>query len=515
MAPFAQTQKPRSMITAPLIRKGLRLKLTLLLVGVTFLPPILIGFTNGLLFSSDYILLQVIVLPFLLSFIGSFCIWWLFKPLEQLYQSSLILARGEIKHRINLNTGDELELIALSLNSMAKNLDESFNKLAYDKDIIIAERNKLDIVISSIVDGIIVLDMNRKILLVNRAAEQMTGYNPSEMIDKQFDSIVALKDLGGTHIPVKDYHHSVMQEDALSQRIPHFVDLIGKDGNRIQAEVTFAPIVGGIKANLGSIIILHDITQEKVFEQMQIDFVSMASHEVRTPLTIIINYLSTLTDEVKGKLTPDQQQFLERSLNAAQQLSVLVNNMLNVSKIERGSFAVQLKPIPWSARLTELVEDMRAQAIQKNISLKLNLPKTPLPEVLADTVRINEVVNNLINNAISYTKEGGIITVGAMLKDDQILTFIQDNGPGIPKEAMSHLFGKFFRVPGALEQGSKGSGLGLFITKSIIELHKGQIWVESKLGQGSTFFFTLPLAESSKVHPTLVQLQESPILFHQ
>lgn len=498
-----------SSLLAPPLKKSLRMKLTVLFVLSVLTPPTVLVALNLEILAKPYVILQIIFIPLLLVSVGTYLIWEFFKPLNQLYESSLLLAKGEIKHRVNINTGDELEIIARSIDLMAHNLEISFQKLAYDKDIFIAERNKLNTVIYSIVDGIIVLDMNHQILLSNRAAENMTGYSSQEMVGKNFDNLVSMKSSGG-ELSFQDFQKFAGKDDAVPQKIPHIVDLIGKDSNRIQAEVTIAPIVGGIQANLGSIVIIHDITQEKVFEQMQIDFVSMASHEVRTPLTIIINYLSTLNEEISGKIDKDQKQFLERALYSAQQLAALVSNLLNVSKIERGSFAISLKPLNWVQRLTQLTEDNRGQAVQKNINLKLDPIDPNLPEVLADNVRINEVVNNLIYNAISYTPEGGTITVGCQLQGDHVLSYVRDTGPGIPKEAMPHLFGKFFRVPGALEQASKGSGLGLYISKSIIELHHGKIWAESKPGQGAVFYFTLPLAQGPNDHPTIVQLHNPP-----
>lgn len=235
--------------------------------------------------------------------------------------------------------------------------------------------------------------------------------------------------------------------------------------------------------------------KEKQLESMQVDFVSMASHELRTPITSLMGYLQTLNEEARSKLTQEQKGFLDRSLISAQEILSLVDNILNVSKVERGAFSVTLKPLDWSELLKQVVSENKILASQKNISLELKLPDN-LPKVVADQLRITEVLNNLINNAIVYTKAGGSVEVSTQLQEDQIITSVKDNGQGVPKGAMPHLFTKFFRVQGALDKPStaSGSGLGLYISKSIIDLHHGKIWANSEEGKGSTFVFSLPKA---------------------
>lgn len=235
--------------------------------------------------------------------------------------------------------------------------------------------------------------------------------------------------------------------------------------------------------------------KERQLESMQVDFVSMTSHELRTPITSLIGYLQTLNEEARSKLTEEQKGFLDRSLISAQEILALVNNILNVSKVERGAFSVTLKPIDWSEALKQVVSENKILASQKNISLELKLPDN-LPKVVADQLRITEVLNNLINNAIVYTKAGGAVEVSVQHQEDQIITSVKDNGQGIPKEAMPHLFTKFFRVQRALDKSStsSGSGLGLYISKSIIDLHHGKIWADSEEGKGSTFSFSLSQA---------------------
>ena len=341
---------------------------------------------------------------------------------------------------------------------------------------------------------------------MNEAAEQITGYTASEIIGKAIDNLVLVKDSNGQVLPAKSYTQSESSPQQKHSSPIIFATLLGKEEHKTQVEISVAKISETLPDDLDSLIILHDVTQERVLKQMQIDFVSMASHEFRTPLTSIINYLAVLSEEIQDKLSTDHKGFLERALSSAKQLSFLVDNLLNVSKIERGSITLSLHPVNWAQHLTSTVQDHRPQTTVKNITLDLDLPPTPLPNVLADDIRINEVLNNLVGNAINYTPKGGHIKVGAKVINNQVVTYVADSGMGIPQEAIPHLFTKFFRVPGALEEDHKGTGLGLYISKSIIDLHHGKIWVESITGKGSTFYFTLPMAEIGSTQPSIAQL---------
>lgn len=227
-----------------------------------------------------------------------------------------------------------------------------------------------------------------------------------------------------------------------------------------------------------------------------VNIISDAAHEFRTYLTSIINYLSVLSEESGAKLNPDEKLYLNRAFVSAQQLSGLVDNLLEMSRMDRGAFKITPPPQPIDLKPTFLkaAENGKLQAAQKNIEFLLNLPQEPLPNIYADTVKISEVINNFIANAITFSKEGSVIEMGSKVLNNEIVVYVTDNGSGIPKEYQPNLFTKFFHAPASEEQGNKGLGLGLFISKAIIDLHKGKIWVQSEDGKGSTFSFSLPVA---------------------
>ena len=232
---------------------------------------------------------------------------------------------------------------------------------------------------------------------------------------------------------------------------------------------------------------------------MKLDFVSMAAHELRTPLTSIRGYLSVLQEELGTILDKEQRSFLDKAFISSSQLAALVENLLSVSRIERGALRIEVEPADWEPIVHEAVNNFDPQSKEKDIKISIKFQEKKLPKVLVDKFRISEVLSNLIANAISYTHPGGNITISAIQKGKEVETSVADTGQGIPESAIPKLFTKFFRVSGVLEQGSKGTGLGLYISKAIVDMHGGKIWVKSALGKGSIFSFKIPTASQSAI----------------
>ena len=187
-------------------------------------------------------------------------------------------------------------------------------------------------------------------------------------------------------------------------------------------------------------------------------------------------------------------------------------NLLPVSRIERGSLQIQSQVADWGAILEEAYNNFLPQAKERQVAFTYIKPKKDLPLVMVDKFRISEVVSNLIGNALNYTPAGGSVEVSTEVTAEEVITQVKDTGPGIPPSAIPKLFTKFFRVSGVLEQGSKGTGLGLYISKAIVDMHKGRIWVESELGKGSLFSFTVPVAKNQSL-PEKPFLQKGKRMF--
>ncbi len=342
--------------------------------------------------------------------------------------------------------------------------------------------NRDQTILNTIQDGIILVDQNYQIQLFSLGAQRIFKWNESELLSTP---IVNLINIDTTKIT-----NNTNLFDVISAK--------SKTGDTVFVSLIISPIVFSQNENNQSqyfIITVRDITEEQELKQMKLDFVSIAAHELRTPITSIKGYTHIIETEALKYLPKEYQAFLLRIKASTDQLSILTENLLSVSKIERGSYNVKIIPTNWSDLVQNCVNDLTQSAVQRGLTISFN-QNNNLPKVLIDPLRIIEVLNNLISNAINYTKHG-TVTITIEQIDQMVVTHIADTGEGIPRYALSHLFEKFFRVSGVLEQGSKGTGLGLYISKSIVELHGGKIWAESTEGKGSTFSFSLPIEQNS------------------
>lgn len=407
----------------------------------------------------------------------------------------------ELIKNLNINVLDEEKIQAMSREELAAEVKKNLSELETLKrnfeqeidsrtKIISAERNKLTVMLSAISESVIGLDLDRKVVIANQAAEELIGLTREQMAGKKIGEICKVFEKT-VEIPANilapektnTYEGVVFSKENLK--------FVNARGQQKIVSISASQIAEGLEVNLGCILTIHDLSREDQLETMKLDFVSMAAHELRTPLTALNSYLYIFIKENKDSLNGEQNKFLNRMNISTQQLMSLVENLLSVSRIERGVFKVYLEPLDWVSYVKESVDEMLPRAKEKNLTLNFYPPQTPISPVLADKSRISEVLLNLLANALAYTSPGGRIDVSIEQKGAEVITRVADTGQGIPPEALPHLFSKFYRVSGKLEQGSKGTGLGLYISKAMVEAHHGQIFVESKMGIGSTFGFSL------------------------
>lgn len=341
-------------------------------------------------------------------------------------------------------------------------------------------------ILSGIDDAIILAGEDQKVLLVNASAETLIGLPKDKIVGQSLSSIIKF------YSKEQDITPALWKPQSLEDIKMKFV------GQTASKDILVNIKVSNFTQCLGCswMISLHDISVEKGTEEMKMGFVSVAAHELRTPITSIKGYLDVFMNDYKDKLNEDQKGLLAHMKDNTDRLGILVENLLNVSRVERGSLSLNSEGTDWTALVNSTVEDLHERATEKNIQLEFKKPETPIPSVKVDKVRMSEVIANLITNAINYTNPNGKIIVSVEQKEHEIVTSVTDTGIGIPADAISHLFTKFFRVTDGLTQqaSSQGNGLGLYISKSIVEMHKGKIWVESTVGKGSTFSFSIPTA---------------------
>jgi len=459
-------------------------------------------------------------LPILIAWNGIFLIGFFlirFGPeysfIQKFWISSWLLVSLAIYGYRDYRFGQELLNQRLEVAQMQR----LTSQLGYSKNVLAAERNKLFVTLASITDGVIALDQKRRILFVNRATQHILGMEEDEILGRLLDEVLEFFDDQGKIIPNVLAPVSPIGSDRVVFQTKG-AKLKTPKGKVVFVNLTSSKIREGQSINLGCILTLHDVTREKELEEMQLDFVSIAAHELRTPVTSLRGYISFLQDEIGKKLTGQQKLYLERIVASSEQLVSLMSNLLNVSRIEKGTLTLDLKPLVWSELTSQTTTNFINRAKQKNITLKIVHSPAEKKKVMVDKTRIVEVLENFVDNAINHTQEGGRIEISTEEKNGFLVTNVTDNGEGIPPKAIPQLFTKFYRVKSALESGAKGTGLGLFISKSIVEMHKGQVWVKSRPGHGSTFSFSVPIAQSQakeiKVERSLRFLRDNKPLNH-
>ncbi len=446
--------------------------------------------------------------PVFVALITGSIITILLRPIGELYQSVRNLVASQPP--LSLHSKDEFQSIGDMVIQLADQ-ENHLRSLSQQHALsVTSEQNKLQGILSAIPDAVLVVNLNRQTVMANSKAEQLTGVTIPNMLNRPLDDWLKMKDPGGNLVSSARY--CPLNMPVFETSPSEFYNLANNPTATNNIAIVSTHLNTTVQTDWGWVVVLKSMQKQHEIESSQVDFVSMASHELRTPITSIKGYLSVFMEENKANLNADQNGLLERMWISTLQLVSLVDNLLNVAKVERGAFSVSVTPTDWTKLIQMAVDENKVVASQKNIAIELQLPPTPLPQVLADNIRIVEVINNLIGNAINYTHPGGNIKVTSHLDGTYVVTSITDTGQGIPADAIPHLFTKFFRVAGALDRSSnsKGTGLGLYLSKSIIDLHKGKIWVESKLGQGSTFSFSLPIAQQADTAASILRSVQTP-----
>ena len=333
----------------------------------------------------------------------------------------------------------------------------------------VQELQKLDTIVEHIEDGVIILDEKSNLLLINPAARRAFGlWQDDEIKGKPVSEVLSHPDL------------KLLLNENISNPLPHS-EIAFEDGRVLSAQSTPIP-------RIGLAVTMHDITYLKQIDRLKNEFVHTVSHDLRSPLTAILGYVDLL-DRV-GPINEKQHEFIHRVQNSVQSITLLVNDLLELGRIEAG-FDNQQEIAPLEGILRFTLETLSGQISEKRLNLHLNLP-TDIPPIRGNPIRLRQMLDNLIGNAIKYTPEGGEISVNVEAQSEQIILSIKDNGPGIPPADQPHIFEKFYRASN-VPKGVGGSGLGLAIVKSIVDNHQGRIWVDSLLGQGTTFTVVLPI----------------------
>lgn len=397
------------------------------------------------------------------------------------------IANGDFSQELKASSRDEIGQVALVFNRMAQRLRDSYRRIAL-------EQQRDEAILKGMGEGIIATNEQGKIVIINQVATDLLELgDESTVINKSIQDAYTLYDLSkikDTKLP-NDERPSFR---ALSSGQP-VEDVYGfhtKNGAKRQINIAANPFLLDGKV-VGVITILRDVTKEKEVDRMKTEFISLASHQLRTPLSAIKWFSEMLLNGDAGKLNPDQLEFMNNVSESTERMIALVASLLNISRIESGRIMIVPEPTDLEELVGGIVNDLKAKTEEKKQTLIISV-HADLPKINLDPRMIGQVYLNLLTNAIKYTQEGGEISVFISKKDDMIISQVTDNGYGIPKEQQDRMFQKFFRAANAVKVETDGTGLGLYLIKAIIESSGGKIWFKSEENKGTTFWFSMPMS---------------------
>ena len=461
-------------------------------LGLVFLGFLLIGLLAAQAFSAGGIerrpvwlaVLAVLFLTVVLSILFS---RKFSSRVQRLEEFSRRLAAGDFTPLELEDRTDELTALTRAMNETAARLQQSFSSLT-------DERNRTAAILESMIEGVAVISSEERAIFYNRAFAQILDLEPRG---------ATVQSPMGTMGSGRPLVETVRQNELLTA-----VHQVLASGQREEIEVTvgtlrprtFAatvtPVGPGLAGHVsqGAVLVLHDISELRRLERVRRDFVANVSHEFKTPLTAIQGFAETL---LEGALddTEHRARFVEIIRDHAVRLARLTDDLLKLSQIEAGRLELELRTVNLAELAAACVETVRFPAKKKNHEIEVHCP-ADLPNVTADAGRLREVLINLLENAVQYTPPGGHIEVRAERSDDMVVVTVADNGIGIPQAEQERIFERFYRVDTARSREAGGTGLGLSIARHIVEAHGGKIWVESAVGQGSGFHFSVPVAKA-------------------
>lgn len=399
------------------------------------------------------------------------------EPLRQLTATTAKIAGGDLDAKAEVNSDDEVGILATEYNRMAERIRQL--RLS-DKGKLIVARQTTEAAIDSLYDPVLVTDAEGRVTKLNPAAEEIFG-SEAENAGKHVGEVARDARIAGAVAEALHSQRAVAGEGSAS------VLPLAVDGSERAFRLRTTPMRDNEKHLLGAVTLLEDITHLREIDRLKSEFIATASHELRTPLTSVQMGVHLLLEGAAGELNDKQTEVLSACREDCERLDKLMRDLLDLSKIEAGESQPELQVIKAHGLIVDAAEALRPQVEAKGLSFEVSVP-VDLPPIKADRSQIERVLANLVVNAIRYTSQGEI-RVKAELRGPYVAVSVADTGDGIPPEYLPHIFDKFVQVPGA---ATGGAGLGLAISRLVVEAHGGQISVQSEVGQGSTFTFTLP-----------------------
>jgi len=439
------------------------------------------------------------------------------SPIKVISRMATEIGGGNFNQINKIHTKDELGDLGNSIAIMATTLKNRYNDLENtassqlvevdQKNINIENSNialtnlledlesskndleKFKLAVENASDHIIITDPEGIVLFANSAVNKITGFTVDEILSKK----AGVKDLWGGLMP-KDFYNKLWQTVKIDKKtFSGEVTNHRKDGQKYTALASISPVLDQNGDVIYFVGIERDISHEKEVDRMKTDFISLASHQLRTPLSAMNWFSEMLLAGDAGALNPTQTEFVNNIALSNARMTDLVNSLLNISRIESGRIIVDPKPTNLTVLISEVITEIDINLKEKQQLVSVNIDPG-LTKIKIDPKLIREVYKNLLTNANKYTPIGGKISITVSIKDKEILSQVSDNGLGIPKKDQSKIFERFYRAENIIKLETEGTGLGLYLAKSIVESSGGKIWFDSDTKTGTTFWFTLPLS---------------------
>ncbi len=453
--------------------------------------------TNSVLFFQ--ILPSSLIILAAIWFVGFWYIRYLTRPLNQLTSATQKIRQGHFDiEEIPVVHNNEIGKLATAFNTMAFELSKSYKTLQKQLRELADGKAKDDAMISSIADGVIVVDHDGNILLVNQATCDLFGMQGADLINKPITKLVMY---GDDRKILTNEERPTLQVLKTGKKVTRDTHVMRSKDNLRDIKMTASPIMQEGEV-VGAIAILRDITREKEVDRLKTDFISVASHQLRTPLSAIRWFGEMLMNGDAGKLQPSQREFVSNITQSTKRMIELVGSLLNISRLESGSVHIEPKPTDIHELVTDITNDFKTEVDDRHQKLLVEIDPTLPQHIDLDPRLVSQVYVNLLNNAVRYTPNSGNISVKVMRRGNEVVSEVKDTGYGIPKDEQGKVFDRFFRGSNIIKIETDGTGLGLYLVKTIVESSGGKVWYESTENKGTTFSFTLPIlaktTESSK-----------------
>jgi PAS domain S-box-containing protein len=403
------------------------------------------------------------------------------RPLQAVRQGAAAIARGDLDHRLSIHASDELEIVAQEFNDMAEQLQASYGQIAEEQSRVLAAMEASR-------DAIWISDADRTVVTVNSAMERLLGQDREQLLGRKCHEILQLHDPSGASIC--DRACSFLTSPSSSGRIEGYVS---SQHGAIWANISYGRITDPAGRVVGGVHIVHDLTEYKEIERLKDEFIATVSHELRTPLNHIKGFATTLlqTDVEWDEVA--RRDFMRSISQEADRLTNLVDKVLHLSRLETEGLPMEREWWQVGDIVDGALRRRRSAIAHHRIILEL---EPALPPIYCDGRELEVVLMNLIENAVQYSELDTSITISASLQDSAMVFCVADQGIGIAEDQLERIFVRFYRIESESHR-APGTGLGLAICKRIVEAHSGRIWVESVLGSGSRFYFSLPVQSAA------------------